>query len=216
MNRAALTTAEQNGPEGGPSVSKLIISLDRLDEVQPGDRLVAIDDVRLSGERILTGGPQRVWTNGPIAIPFEHDGPTSAWFYFDSLVERDITIEREGVEPEPMPEPEPIEAKPEPESPRYPAPIPPRVFLHERERKALRRNRQYEKTLRLLSDPDGRPVDLRKRAPADGIWLGARHHSHQAGMLATWYGWTERVGDYTWRLTAKGQRVLAILDQQEG
>lgn len=205
----------------------LILTLDRLDEVQPGDRLVAIDDIKLSAEKVLTDGPRRLWPNGPIGIPFEHGGVAPAYLYPDSLVERSITVERDGpylgnvsaearqaVLPEPgalgMLNPYAVaDEKPEP------APMP-AAYWDTRERNAIRRNPQYEATLRLLDVPGADIVDLRACAPRDGIWLGARYYSHQAGILARWYGWTERVADYTWRLTPAGRRVLALLDQRKG
>lgn len=85
-------------------MSTLTIPKDRLDEVQPGDRLVAIDEVTLSVARVFTGGPQRLWPNGLIGIPYEYGGVAAAYLYPDSLVERSITVEREGVEPEPVAE----------------------------------------------------------------------------------------------------------------
>jgi hypothetical protein len=184
---------------------KLTIDRDHLNDVRAGDRLVAIDDITLSAEKILTDGPRRLWPNGPIGIPFETGTPVEGYLYPDSLVGHSITVERVGAEPEREPEP-----TPEPVSVPTPA-----VYWTTRERRAVQRNPHYEETLRLLSDPDGLAVDLRKRDPGDGRWHGARHYSHQAGLIASFYGWTERVADYTWRLTPSGRRVLAVLDRKK-
>lgn len=175
-----------------------VTTWDSIKRVQPGDRITHIDGRPLPKPPVAAAAPSLVHQGGPWQIRLEHDSPAGVerYFYPDTQAVENITVER--------PEPEPV-----------PAPAPPLLFLHERERKTLRRNRHYEDTLRLLDDGKGGAVDLRTRVEIVNRYNTPRSHSHTAGTLAAFYGWTERVADYTWRLTPAGRRVLAVLDQRK-
>jgi hypothetical protein len=232
-------------------MSTLVIPRDRLNEVHPGDRIVALDGGLYVNDIRIIRPPEPVRPGGPVGMLIRVvDNGHEGYLYPDSMIGESITVERD--DPEPVAEDEvsrwldedreermerawgpetgtPIAAAlspgtyiPEGEIAPAPAPppAPPTVFLHERERKALRRNPHYVETLRLLSHPTGAAVNLRTRVAAESRanYFGPRYYSHQAGMLARWYGWCERsdAADYTWRLTPAGRRVLAALDAGMG
>lgn len=81
-------------------MTTLTITRDHLDEVRPGDRLVALDDVTLGMTRVFTGTIRRVGRGQARGIPYRvEDSKIEGHLYPDTHVERSIVVER----PEPTP-----------------------------------------------------------------------------------------------------------------
>lgn len=180
------------------------------DLVVPGDRIIEIDGHPMSQRLVVHETPWEMEGALRLVNPL---GTETIWnLYPGTQVRHDITIERETVLYPPgdysaeAPTREEFEAT-------LPAPGP---SWDKRERAALRRNPHYADTLSLL-DPTGKATDLRAvRFKPDFRGRDASMHSHTCGTLGAFYGWTEKVGTFTWRLTERGQQVLAAYRTERG
>jgi hypothetical protein len=187
----------------------------RLFELHAGDLILAVDGHALAATRVVA--ERQAHRDGPVRLVNALGGQT-VWNLYPDNVET-VTIERDT--------PEPVALR-VPQSPHRPArtvrvdpellgEAPPRLWPEwdERERKALRRNPHYARVLRALDDGEGGVVDLRSKFPSN-LRFDAKVATHVAGIIATWYRWTEKEGPYRYRLTWRGRSVLAAYDASGG
>jgi hypothetical protein len=190
----------------------ITVPRDQLHTLDAGDRIVAVDGHRLDRPHVVATLPGS--SAGPVPLVNANDTDT-IWNLYQDTVERDLTVERPEhvLVPEPVvvPEPEPAPA-PEPETPderrerEFLAARAPRWDDLDRVRRALRRNPQYVRALRLLEPHGDDLVDVREITNA----FEARDVSRSGGYMAGEYGWVEKPRAYRMRLTARGRRALRI------
>jgi hypothetical protein len=192
-----------------------------LSELKAGDRILIINGHRLPAARTVAE-PQAA-PGGPVRLVNALGGQTVWNLYADDV--GTVTVEREYPDPVGLRVPtspyRPARTV-RPADPELLGEAPPTLWpeWNKRERAALRRNSHYVYVLRALDDGQGGIVDLRQMVPAldpaRGRRIDASTATHVAGILATWYRWTEKEAAYRYRLTWRGRSVLAAYDASEG